>query len=126
MQEEKQAIQSNWDKIKPIVEERGKELRNDDSFDPQTLALKIIELSSWWASVNKEVVEREYSFNVLLKELLLANDNVVARAKVHAKATKEYKDWQEALSFSKSIQEIIRGGRRYTRLAEEELRESKF
>ena|SRR3990167_6601450 len=119
-------MESNWDKIRLEVEERVKELRNADSFDPQTLALKIIELSSWWASVNKEVVEREFWYNILLKELLEKNDNVVARAKVYAKATKEYKDWQEALSFSRSIQEIIRGGRRYTRLAEEELRESKF
>ena len=119
-------IKSNWDKIKPVIEERVKELRNADSFDPQTLALKIIELSSWWASVNKEVVEREYWFNILLKKLLLENENIVARAKVHAKASNEYLDWQESLAYSKSIQEILRGGRRYTRLAEEELKEARY
>lgn len=119
-------MESNWDKIKPIVEEKLVELRNSDAFDPHTLALKMIDLSAWWGSVNKEIVEREYWYNILLEKKLVECDNVSSRAVIHAKATKEYKDWQEAVAYSKSVLEVLRGGRRFSKLVEAESKEAHY
>ena len=116
---------NKWEVLKPEVEKAIMKLRNLDGIEAGQIAEWVTELSAWYASVNSEVVEREYAYNLSHRNYLISTP-VAAKAKVFSSATKEWKDWQEALSYSKSILEILRGGRRQTKLAESEKNESMY
>ena len=118
-------MESNWDLIRPEIEKRIVELRNADSYDPQTLALKVVELSAWLASANREVAERKYWYHVLLKEMLDTHKSA-NKAVIYAGATKEWRDYEEATAYAKSLLEIIRSERRYSRLVEGERNEARY
>ena len=111
--------------IRDLVNEKVSKLRSVDSLSPQEIAQESIELSSLWASVNVEIVDRKMAYNTVLKELLELHETA-PRAKIHAEARPEYRAILEAEAYSKSLQEMIRTTKRATSLAEQELKESKY
>lgn len=111
----------NWLKLKPEIENAIKGLRDIDGVPPQEIAQRVIELSAWLASVNSRLIEAQFSYN-LVARALLEKEGTAAKASLIAAASPEWKEWQELNAYSKSIVELIRAGRRFTKLAEEEQR----
>mgnify|MGYP001590473053 CR=1 FL=1 len=108
--------------IRQMIDEKITKLRNVDSLSPQEIAQEAIELSSLWASVNKEIVDRRLSYNEVLKNLTIEH-GTVSKAKVYAETTPEFREWLIAEAYSKSVAEMVRTTKRAVSLAEQELRE---
>lgn len=109
--------------LRELIDEKILKLREVDSLSPQEIAQESIELSSLWASVNKEIIDRKMRYNSVLKNNL-EQYGKAALAKIHSESTEEYRAWLEAEAYSKSVQELIRTTKRYVRLMEEEYRET--
>lgn len=99
--------------------------RNLDALSPESVAQEVVELSSLWASIQKELIDREMWFNELMK-MLMVEHKTAAKANVFGKATPEYRQLLEATAYSKSIAELIRTGKRFVSLNEAIKRESKY
>ena len=108
--------------IKQLVDVKIAKLREVDSLSPQEIAQESIELSSLWASINREIVDRRLNYNEVLKNLTIEH-GTVSKAKVYAEATNEFREWLTAEAYSKSVQELIRTTKKATALAEQEMRE---
>lgn len=108
-----------------MIDVKIKKLREVDSLSPQEIAKESIELSSLWASVNKEIVDRRMNYNEVLSQMLLIHETP-PKAKIQAEATPEFRDWLTVEAYSKSVQEMIRTTKKATTLAEQELREAKY
>lgn len=111
--------------VRSLVDEKIVLLRNVDVLSPQQIAQESIELSSLWASINIEIVDRKMKYAQRFKELLIEH-LTPPKAKIYAEATEEFRAVLEAEAYSKSVQELIRTTKRATSLAENELRESKY
>ena len=111
--------------IKQLVDVKIAKLREVDSLSPQEIAQESIELSSLWASINKEFVDRKMAYNIKLKELLIEHETA-PKAKIYAESTDEFREVLEVEAYSKSVQELIRTTKKATALAEQELKESKY
>lgn len=111
--------------IRELVDQKVEKLRDIDSLSAQDIAQESIELSSLWASVNKELIDRTMWYNEKRK-MMLEEYKVAAKAKIHAEASPEYRQMLEAEAYSKSIQEMIRTTKKYTAIAESAMRESKY
>lgn len=111
--------------IRETIDEKLLELRDIDSVGPQRASEVMVELTSLLGSINKEVADREYWFN-LKKMQLLKDSGVVGKATIEANASKEYQDWKEGLAYQKAVIDNIRSLKYYLRRAEEEQREGRF
>lgn len=111
--------------IRELVDEKVVLFRDLDSIDPHQLAQEVVELSSLWASVNKELVDKKYWFAVLKKKMLEEHKQA-AKANIYAEADPLYKDLLEVESYSKFVLEMIRAGKRYLQISESEKRESMY
>ena len=109
--------------IKQLVDTKIAKLRSVDALSPQEIAQESIELSSLWASINKEFVDRKMAYNIKLKELLIEHETA-PKAKIYAESTDEFREVLEVEAYSKSVQELIRTTKKATALAEQEMRES--
>src|SRR3990167_10709128 len=107
--------------IKQLVDVKIAKLRSVDTLSPQEIAQESIELSSLWASVNVEIVDRKMAYNVVLKELLELHETA-PKAKIYAESRPEYRAVLEVEAYSKSLQEMIRTTKKATALAEQELK----
>jgi hypothetical protein len=85
----------------------------------------VVELSSLWASVQKELIDREMVYNQKM-EVLIKEHGKAAIANIHGKASPEYRQLLEATAYSKSIAELIRTGKRFVSLNEAIKRESRY
>ena len=101
------------------------ELRDIDGLGPNRASELLVELSSLLGSINKEVSDREYWYN-LKKMACLKESGIVGKATIEANASKEYQDWKEALAYQKAVIENIRSVKFYLRRAEEEAREGRY
>ncbi len=110
--------------IRSMIDEKIAKLRNANLLSPQELAQESIELSSLWASVNSELVQRRMDYNDILR-CALESYGTPPKAKIYAEATPEYKHWLEAEAYSKSLLELIRTTKRAVALAEQEYREAR-
>ena len=108
-----------------MIEEKITKLRNVDALSPQEIAQESIELSSLWASVNMEIVDRKMAYNLKLKNLLEVHQTA-PKAKIHAESSNEFRELLEVEAYSKSVQELIRSCKVSVKLAESELREAKY
>ena len=99
--------------------------RDLDSLSPEQIAQEIVELSSLWASIQKELIEREMKYNELMKSLIVEH-KTAAKANIYGKSSGEYRDFLEATAYSKSIQEMIRTGKKFVAMNESLQRESRY
>lgn len=111
--------------IRELVDKKIELLRDVDSLDAQAIAQETIELSSLWASVNKELIDRTMWYNEERQRLVIEH-GTAAKAKIHSEASPQYREMLEAQAYSKSIQEMIRTCKKYTAIAEAAMRESKY
>ncbi len=113
------------DSIRDIIHKKSELLKDIDTLGPAKAAQELVEISALLASINKEVVERNYWYNVLCQKEL-ANTSVAAKAKIIAQASPEWKAWQEAIGYQKAALDVIRALKYYLRQAEDEARETKY
>ena len=99
--------------------------RDLDSLSPEQIARELIEISSLWASIQKELIDREMWYNELMK-MLIVEHGTAAKAKIYGKASSEYRNFLEATAYSKSIQEMIRTGKKFVDLNKSVQRESQY
>lgn len=111
--------------IRELTDAKIEKLRDIDSLSIREIAKEAIELSSLWASVNKELIDRTMWYHEKRK-MMLEEYKVAAKAKIHAEASPEYRQMIEAEAYSKSLQEMIRTCKRLVSLKESELRESTY
>lgn len=111
--------------IRELIDQKVIKLRDVEVLAPQDIAKESIELSSLYASVNKEIVERRMVYNQKRKELM-EEFGVASKAKIFAEATPEFQAMIEAEAYSESVLEMIRATKRAVALAEHELKESQY
>ena len=111
--------------IRDMVDEKVAKLRSVDSLSPQEIAQESIELSSLYASINKEFVDRKMVYNEVRKNLMIEH-GTASKAKIFAEATPEYKELLETEAYSESVLELIRACKKHSALMEKELRESTY
>lgn len=111
--------------IRDIIHEKSESLRDMDALGPAKAAEELVEISALLASINKEVTERNYGYNLLCRTKL-AETKVAAKAKIEAQASEEWKDWQMAIGYQKAALEIIRALKYYLRRISDEQHESKY
>ena len=109
--------------IRTLIDEKIALFRDIDQLEPMAIAGELIELSSLWASVQKELIDREMWYNELMKTLVETH-GTVAKANLYGKASPEYRQLLEGQAYNKSIQEMIRVGKTYVKLNEAVKRES--
>ena len=111
--------------IREEISEKLLELRDIDDLGAARASEVVVELSSLLGSINKEVADREYWFN--MKKMACLNESgIVGKATIEANASKEYQDWKEALAYQKAVMENIRSIKYYLRRAEDEAREGRY
>ena|ERR1700748_603490 len=111
--------------IREIIQQKAELLKDVDALGPAKASEELVSLSALLASVNKEVTDRNFAYNVLVKDTL-AKENVAAKAKIIAQASKEWKDWMEAIGYQKATLDMIRALKYYLRRVEDEAREGKY
>ena len=111
--------------IREIIAIKLAELQDIDTVGPDRASEILVELSALLGSINKEVSDREYWFN--LKKLeFLKESGIVGKATIEANATKEFQQFKEAIAYQKAVIESIRAVKYYLRRAGEEQRESVY
>lgn len=113
------------DTIREILDEKFTELHDIDSIGLSRVSELMVELTSLLGSINKEVSDREYWYN-MLKAKLLKESGVVGKATIEANASKEYKDFKDALAYQKATIDNIRSLKYFLRRAEDEAREGRY
>ena len=111
--------------IRELCDKKIDVFRDLDSLSPEQVAQEVVEISSLWASIQKELIDREMWYNELMKMLIIEH-KTAAKANVYGKASPEYRNLLEAVAYSKSLQEMIRSGKRFISLNESIQRESKY
>ncbi len=111
--------------IRELISERSIEVRSIEQLNPHRASEILVELTSLLASLNAEIVEAQYWFNIKKQEFF-KESGVAAKAKIEVDATKEWKDWQDRVMQGKALEEMIRSIKYYLRNAETENRESRF
>lgn len=111
--------------LRELADEKFELFRDLDSMAPLEVARQVVELSSLWAGVNKELLTRELWYHEKMKQCVIEH-GTVAKATVFAKTSQEYKDFLEASAYSKSIMEVVRTAKRFISLNEQILRESRY
>ena len=110
--------------IRDLCDEKIILFRDLDSLQAEQVAQEVVELSSLWSSIQKELIDREMWYNELLK-MLIVEHKTVAKANLYGRASKEYRQLLEATAYSKSMQELIRTGKRFVSLNESIMRGSR-
>lgn len=109
--------------IRELIDQKIALLRNVDTLGPAQIAQESIELSSLWSSVRVGLVDREMKYNEVRKNLVIEH-RTVAKARVYAETTPEYRDLLEAKAYLEAATEMTRTTKRAVALAEQELRET--
>jgi len=107
------------DTIKKLSEEAG----HVDQLGPHRVSEILVELSSLMASLNSYLVEKQYWLNVKRQELLTEH-KTVAKARLMADSTEEWKAWMEGVYQREALLELLRALKYYLRNSADEKRES--
>lgn len=90
-----------------------------DALGPDGAAKELTELSSLNSSLNKQIAESLFALN--LKKLeLLKEHGTVAKAKVYAEATEEWKKWKEMQLQKEAADELVASAKYYLRNSQSE------
>ena len=108
--------------IRDIIAEKSELLRNVEQLGPGKASEELVELCSLLSSLKKYVVEKNYWYNIQRQNMLKEHGKGVL-AKIHAEASAEWKDWQEAKAQEEALEELIRSIKYYLRGAEKEIKE---
>ena len=108
--------------IREMITEKSELLRHIEQLGPHKAAEELVELCSLLSSLKKHVVDQNYWYNIKRQELLREHTKA-AQAKIHAEASAEWRNWQEAKAQEEALEELIRSVKYYLRSASDELRE---
>lgn len=111
--------------LRELIAEKSLLLRDVDSLGPAGAAKELVELSSILSSLNAEIADKHYWYNMKRVELI-GEHKTASKARVYAEASQEWKDWQDRLVQRDSVVEMIRALKYYLKGAESEYKESKF
>lgn len=111
--------------IRDIINKKSEILKEIDSLGLHKAAQELVEISALLASINKEVVDRNYWYNILC-QVKLKETSVAAKAKIIAQASPEWQAWQAAIGYQKAALDLIRALKYYLRQSEQEFRETKY
>lgn len=107
--------------IRDIIKLESEELRYVEQLGPIKASEKLVKLASLLASLNAYIAEKRYWYNIKRQELLKEHGTAV-KARIHAEATPEWKELNEAAAQGEALEEIIRSVKYYLRAAGEELK----
>jgi len=108
--------------IRDLIKSKSELLRDIDKLGPATASEELVQLASLLSSLNAEIVEKQFILNQKKVELL-AEAKSVAKAKLLAEATTEWREWFERISQRDALEELIRSVKYFLRSAESEQRE---
>ena len=105
--------------IREMIAEKSALLRNVDKLGPHKAAEELVELASLLSSLNAETVEKQYILNQKRVELLQEAKSV-AKARLMAEATIEWKDFMDRVVQREALEELLRAVKYYLRASEKE------
>ncbi len=108
--------------IREIITKKSESLRDIDKLGAHNAAVELVELSSLLSSLNKEIVDKQFLLNQKRTELLQEAKSV-AKARLLAESTQEWKDFMDRLYQKEAVIELLRAVKHYIRSAGEEYRE---
>lgn len=111
--------------IRDIIRAKSEALRFVDQLGPAKASEELVSLSSLLASLNAYIGEKQYWYNMKNQALLL-EFGTAAKAKIHAQASQEWKEWNDAVLQKEALEELIRSVKYYLRSAENEQKLSGF
>ena len=108
--------------IRDLIKEKSELLRDIDKLGPATASEELVQLASLLSSLNAEIVEKQFILNQKKVELL-EEAKSVAKARMLAEATPEWKEFMERIMQREALEELLRAVKYYLRAAEHEQRE---
>lgn len=105
--------------IRERIEEIAERLQSPDNLFGEEASRYLVELSALLSSINVKIVQAEYDYNVVKKDLL-ATTKSVSEARTHAEASEAWKKWKERVVAGKSCEEMIKALKYLIRNLEEE------
>ena len=108
--------------IRELITEKSSLLRDIDTLGPIKVSEEVVELASLLSSLNAEIVVSQFALNQKRRELL-EEAKSVAKARLLAEATEEWRSWFERVMQREALQELIRTCKYYLRAVDTERRE---
>lgn len=115
----------NEEQLSKLIEEKTAECQQlfDAGIGAQEASQKLVNLSSLLASLNATITDAHFSLNQKKKALLEEDGMTVAKAKVYAEASDEWKRFITLLNQKESLIELIRAVKYYLKASMEEYSE---
>lgn len=111
--------------IRETIKEKSDLLRDINKLGIGAASEILVELSSLLASLNSEIVEKQFLLNKKRAELL-EEHKTVAKAKTLSEASEEWREWYERMMWRDALLELIRSLKYYIRGAIDEYKESVY
>lgn len=109
--------------IRELIKEKSELLRYPDQLENP--AKELVELSSLLSSLNREISDCQFILNQK-RAMLLEECKTVAKAKLMADASPEWRDWFDRITQKEAVMEMIRSLKYMLRSQEEERKESVY
>lgn len=111
--------------IRELITEKSEKLRDVDVLGPDVAAEELVALSSLLSSLNKEIADAHFVLNQKKKELI-ETYKTVAKAKLYAEATEEWKQWFDRVMQAEALNQMIQAVKYYLKGAERERMNSRY
>ena len=111
--------------IRDFITEKANKLRDIDALGLNEAEKELVGLSSILSTLNKEIADAHYWYNMKKVELLNEHETV-AKTNLVAQASKEWKDWTNRRVQKEAVVEMIRSLKYFVKGAREEKRESVY
>lgn len=105
--------------IREQIAKHSARFREADNLSPHDVAQRLVELTSLLASLNTEIVQANYNYNVVINNLRKTTKSAVD-AKIQAQATPEWLAWKEREKQGEALVELIRSAKKYLAMASDE------
>ena len=111
--------------IRDLITEKSLKHRDVEKLGPVIAAQELVELSSLLSSLNAEIADTQFALNQKRSELLVEAKSV-ARARLLAESTPEWKSWFDRVMQRDALLELIRAIKYYLRAMKDEMTESVY
>lgn len=91
-----------------IINQYRNKLKSTAQLTPQTASQYLVELSAYFGNISEEIQKREFDYNTALLEIIKRDKMTVARAKIEAQVSAEYRELQTAKGQKEMVLELIR------------------
>lgn len=111
--------------IRDLITEKSEKLRDVDSLGPDVAAEELVALSSLLSSLNKEIADAHFVLNQKKREFIETH-KTVAKAKLYAEATDEWKQWFDRVMQANALNQMIQSVKYYLKGANQEKQISRY